>query len=118
MVRRRQRPLSFPFRNAPMVMLVLPASSASSIWSDRAHAAGQDFRHRSIILPEQQETARVESTGDAFEDQAILVDPDSSAVHVRGSESERFANRLRPALRKHAAGGVDSVRQRAKQFLA
>src|ERR1019366_4969432 len=119
MVRRRQRPLSLGPRNAPMGMLVLPASSASSIASsDRPQAAGQDFRHRSIILPQEQETARVESTSYTFEDRAILVNPDPAAVRVSGGEPERFTNRLRPALREHAAGRIDGIYQRPEHLLA
>src|SRR5665213_608806 len=119
MVRRRQRPLSFPSRNAPMVMLVLPASRASSIeLSSRPHAASQDFRHRSIILPEEQEAARVEPTGDAFEDRTILINPDSSTVGVGGREPERFADRLRPAPLEHVAGSVDGIYQGAEHLFA
>src|SRR5579872_583447 len=119
MVRRRHRPLSFPARNAPIVMLVLPASSARSMaLSDRPHATGKDFRHRSIILPEEQEAGRVESAGYAFEDDAILVNPDSAAMYVTGGESEGFTNRLRPALLEHAAGSVDGIYQGAKHLVA
>src|SRR6185312_16557122 len=119
MVRRRQRPLSLPSRNAPMVMLVLPASSARSIASsDRPHAAGQDFRHGSIILPEEQETARVESAGHAFENYTILVHSDPAAMRVTGSEPERFANRFRSALLEHTAGSVNGVHQGPQQLLA
>ena len=82
MVRRRQRPVSWAPENAPMVMLVLPASSARSIGLDRPHAAGQDFRHGSIILPEQQKTGSIESVGHAFEDRIVLIDTHAAALRI------------------------------------
>src|ERR1017187_4597248 len=68
-VRRRHWQMSLLPSNAPMVMLLLPASRAKSTYASR-----KDQSIDSIILPQLEEAGRVESGGGAGEDAAGLID--------------------------------------------
>src|SRR5579875_1570528 len=118
-VRRRQRPVSLDPSNAPMVMLVFPASSASSIFFlGRADAAGKNRRLLSVIFAHPQETGGIQAAGDSFDDPSVLFNADAAALGVARSASEPAQNRVAAVLHQNVRVLVDGSQQRGQQIFA
>src|ERR1700689_1980252 len=86
-VRRRHCEMSLRPSNAPMVMLLLPASSASS-----TNASCKDQGLSSIILAHLQKAGGVESVRDAVDIAPRLVDHHAPSRGVTGSVGEEVEN--------------------------
>src|SRR6202011_254310 len=87
-VRKRQWAMSFPYSNAPMVTLVLPASSASS-----THTSRQNDFVRAVVFAHHQEAGGVESGGGAAQDGIALAHHYALAAGVRGAARKEIEDR-------------------------
>src|SRR5713101_2430278 len=92
-VRSRQLWISFAFSKTPMVMLVLPASSASS-----THTSRQDNFVRPVVLAHHQESGFVESRRRAVQDRIALQHDNPLSAGVTGAAREQVENGCRAAL--------------------
>src|SRR5581483_2171079 len=82
-VRSRHCEVSFRPSKAPMVMLLLPASSASS-----TYASCKDQSFGSIVLADFEEAGIIETGGNAVNIAAGLMDDDAAARRIAGCVSE------------------------------
>src|ERR1700722_63844 len=106
-VRSRHWQRSLRPSNAPMVMLLLPASRASS-----TYASCNDQGIGSVVASHDEEAVGVESGSDAFDDAVGLLDADAQAGCIAGKMSERREDRGLVLL----DDGVDGGQQREENI--
>src|ERR1700730_7150748 len=92
-VRRRQCATSLLYSKTPTVMLVLPASSASSTHTSRKN----DFVG-AVVFADNQEAGGVESGGGALEDCLALPDYHALASRIGGAAGEQLENWIGSAV--------------------
>src|ERR1017187_5436795 len=126
---------------APMVMLLLPTSRASSImfvahgaaweaagprghpqgpapqlyWAD---SSGEYKGFRAVVRAQFQEAGGIEARGGAGDDAAGLFDAHALAVHVAGAARKLIQNRVAAAFQQHAAKAVNGGKQADQQIFA
>src|ERR1017187_311337 len=88
-VRSRHWKTSLRPSNAPIVILLLPASRASSTYASRKNQG-----IGSIVFPHDQESGGVQAGGGSGDDAARLVDGDASARRVAGGVREEAKDGL------------------------
>src|SRR5471032_2379318 len=99
-VRRRHWQISLRPSNAPIVMLLLPASRASS-----TYASCKNQSIGSIVSAHYQKTVRVQAGGGAFDDAAGLVYHDAPAGGIAGGAGEEAEDGLLILLYESVDGG-------------
>src|SRR5690348_12926059 len=108
-VRRRHWQTSWRPSNAPMVMLLLPASSASS-----TNASCKDQGIGSVVTAHDQVAVGVQTGGSAFDATFRLMHDHAPPRDVAGGAGEQREDRLFVL----ACDGVDSWQQRGENALA
>src|ERR1017187_4146260 len=106
-VRRRQWLTRRRWSNAPMVILLLPTSRASSIlgWPD---SSSEYKGFRAVVRAQLQEAGGIETGGGAGDDAGGLFDAHAFAARVAGVARELIQNRLAGALPPQAGEKIQN----------